>query len=87
MKNNSYRSDLPVVNPNGGTFKCDNLPNGVVMNQNTGMIVIFKMNETYKVSNLYKVNTKIPDNGAYILIINYTVNQQTSTTKLFLNIV
>lgn len=87
MREHSYRSELPMVSPNGGTFRCDNLPNGVVLNQRNGMIVIFKMNETYKVSNLFKINTKIPDKGTYILAINYTVNQLTSTTKLFLNIV
>jgi hypothetical protein len=86
MKNNSFKSELPIVNPSGGLFSCDNLPNGAVMNQNNGMIIIFKINETFKINNSFKINTKIPDKGSYILKVNYTVNELTSSTKLVLNI-
>jgi hypothetical protein len=86
MKNNSYKSELPIINPPGGLFSCDNLPSGIVFNQNNGVIILFKINETYKINNSFKINTKIPDKGSYILKVNYTVNELTASTKLVLNI-
>jgi len=87
MQNTTYNTVLPIVNPSGGKFSSDNLPNGMMINPINGIITVLKLNDTYKSGNILKYNTKIIEKGVYTININYTINNQTTTTNLFLNII
>ena len=85
--NTFYECKLPIVNPNGGIFSCNNFPNGIYINKLNGKITIYKINDIIKSGiNKFKIKN-IPDKGNYIITINYTINNITSSTNLFINII
>jgi hypothetical protein len=69
--NTIYKSQLPIVNPPGGMFSCNNLPNGFYINKYNGQIIV----------------NNIAGKGNYKLIINYTLNNSIASTNIFINIV
>jgi hypothetical protein len=68
-----YKFDKAIINPSGGHFICYSLPVGCIINESTGEIYISK----------YK-NVSV---GAYNLIINYILNNISSSTNIFINII
>lgn len=85
--NTYYECKLPLVNPVNGIFSCNNLPNGIYINKMNGKITIYKMDDIIK-NRMSKFTIKnIADKGNYTLIINYIINNTTSSTNLFINIV
>jgi len=68
-----YIINNPEISNDGGLFSCKNLPKGILLNSKTGTIV---------------VNQKdFVDVGFYNLIINYNINQLTTSTNIYINII
>ena len=85
--NNSYKSVLPIINPEGGIFSCNNLPNGFYINKLNGQLIVYKINDVIK-NGINKFTIKcISEKGNYTLIINYNINNIVSSTNLFINVI
>ena len=85
--NNTFISDIPYVNKKNGIFICNNLPNGFYLNKDTGIIKLYKLNETIKNGKNNIIIDNIPEKGKYTLDINYIYNYITVTTNLFIIII
>ena len=85
--NTHYECTLPQVSPSGGIFSCDNLPISFYINKTNGKITIYKINDVIK-NGLNKFIIKnVAYKGNYKLIINYMINNVSSSTNLFINII
>ena len=68
-----YIINNPEISNDGGLFSCKNLPKGILLNSKTGGIVINQKD--------------FVDVGFYNLIINYNINQLTTSTNIYINII
>ena len=67
-----YTIDYPETSNSGGTFSCKNLPRGAIINTKTGSIIINQRDYV--------------DVGFYNFIINYNINNLTTSTNIYVNI-
>lgn len=75
----SYEFDKPKVNPQGGYFSSESLPNGCKLDRNNGVLSLNKKNKLIKKT--------IFDKKSYNIIINYTIDNISSSTIIFINII